>query len=191
MFDSKLAAILEHCREEEYKEKQMLGHFSTVLQPQSAASTHLKTVKGYSGNANPRHAEPQETPSSHDPLSTSQSDLPRVSNVKNNESELSATYMENRRSGAAVVTTGGGRDWDRRVAPVSTYLHRRRSSSLSCVSLVEHDGLWILVHHLSHVSQNVLLGDDAQETPGEVKFKHFQGTSSHHIYAVTINETET
>lgn len=30
---------------------------------------------------------------------------------------------------------------------------------------VEHDGLRILVHHLGHVSQNVLLGDDAQETP--------------------------
>lgn len=39
-------------------------------------------LKGYNGNANPRHAEPQETPSSHDPLSTSQSDLLRVSNVK-------------------------------------------------------------------------------------------------------------
>ena len=33
-------------------------------------------------------------------------------------------------------------------------------------TLVEHDGLWILVHHLSHVPQHVLLGDDAQETSG-------------------------
>lgn len=35
------------------------------------------------------------------------------------------------------------------------------------LTLVEHDGLWILVHHLGHVTQNVLLGDDAQETPAE------------------------
>lgn len=39
------------------------------------------------------------------------------------------------------------------------------SVELFALLLVEHDGLWILVHHLSHVSQNVLLGDDAQETP--------------------------
>jgi len=31
--------------------------------------------------------------------------------------------------------------------------------------LIEHDGLWVLVHHLGHVAQDVLLGDDAQETP--------------------------
>lgn len=30
---------------------------------------------------------------------------------------------------------------------------------------VEHDGLWILVHHLGHVTQDVFLGNDAQETP--------------------------
>lgn len=46
------------------------------------------------------------------------------------------------------------------VAPVFT--HR-------LVRLVEHDGLRVLVHHLSHVSQDVLLGDDAQETPEEKK----------------------
>lgn len=39
----------------------------------------------------------------------------------------------------------------------------------SLFRLVEHDGLWVLVHHLSHVSQDVLLGDDAQETPGQTK----------------------
>lgn len=33
--------------------------------------------------------------------------------------------------------------------------------------LVEHDGLRVLVHHLGHVSQDVLLGDDAQQTPGQ------------------------
>lgn len=45
---------------------------------------------------------------------------------------------------------------------VGTYLHRLE---VKLFSLIEHDGLWILVHHLSHVTQDVLLGDDAQETP--------------------------
>lgn len=65
-------------------------------------------------------------------------------------------------SWAAAVTTGW--DWPvRRVEDsVGTYLHRLE---VKLFSLIEHDGLWILVHHLSHVTQDVLLGDDAQETP--------------------------
>lgn len=35
----------------------------------------------------------------------------------------------------------------------------------TCLVLVEHDGLWVLVHHLRHVSEHVLLRDDAQEPP--------------------------
>ena len=35
--------------------------------------------------------------------------------------------------------------------------------------LVEHDGLWVLVHHLGHVSEDVLLGDDPQETSEETQ----------------------
>lgn len=63
------------------------------------------------------------------------------------------------------------------------------SVELFALLLVEHDGLWILVHHLSHVSQNVLLGDDAQETPehtgreinmcdGQFNIYQFQGSKS-------------
>jgi len=37
--------------------------------------------------------------------------------------------------------------------------------------LVEHDGLRVLVHHLSHVPQDVLLGDDAQEAPEQRRSK--------------------
>lgn len=48
------------------------------------------------------------------------------------------------------------------VAPVSP-IYTVAAEKL--VLLVEHDGLWILVHHLSHVPQNVLLGYDAQQTP--------------------------
>lgn len=56
-------------------------------------------------------------------------------------------------------------DWVREV---------RRVSSVALVSrslfrLVEHDGLGVLVHHLSHVSQDVLLGDDAQEAPEQTR----------------------
>lgn len=71
----------------------------------------------------------------------------------------SATYNENVEKGC-LVELGGVRRVSS-VAPVSHFLHRRRP--LFC--LVEHDGLWVLVHHLSHVSQDVLLGDDTQETP--------------------------
>lgn len=42
-------------------------------------------------------------------------------------------------------------------------------TAAGCSSLVEHDGLWVLVHHLGHVSQDVLLGDDAQETPEDTR----------------------
>lgn len=51
------------------------------------------------------------------------------------------------------------------MAPVSPIYTKWAGLSVTA-RLVEHDGLWILVHHLSHVAQHVLLGDDAQETPG-------------------------
>lgn len=73
-----------------------------------------------------------------------------------------------------MVTTGLGLACQE----VGGAFHRLQYSSVAPVSpiytvgggkLIEHDGLWILVHHLSHVSQNVLLGDDAQEAPEQTR----------------------
>lgn len=47
------------------------------------------------------------------------------------------------------------------VAPVSHIYTVRGVKPDPPPLLIEHDGLWILVHHLGHVSQDVLLGDDS------------------------------
>ncbi len=77
-----------------------------------------------------------------------------------------SVYTENMWSGAVVTSTWLGLACQEVEGLYTgfTYLHRRWSEARS---LIEHDGLWILVHHLRHVSQNILLGDDAQETPGQ------------------------
>lgn len=67
--------------------------------------------------------------------------------------------------GIGACLSGGGRGSDGGVAPASPIYTKWAGLSVAA-RLVEHDGLWILVHHLSHVAQHVLLGDDAQETPG-------------------------
>lgn len=43
--------------------------------------------------------------------------------------------------------------------------------------LVKHDGFWVLVHHLGHVTEDILLSDDAQQTPRE---KGTEQKSFHH-----------
>lgn len=58
--------------------------------------------------------------------------------------------------GGAFSQVGGQRG----AAPASP-IYTSRNPPLT---LVEHDGLWILVHHLRHVTQDVLLGDDPEET---------------------------
>lgn len=73
--------------------------------------------------------------------------------------------MERGRGGHCRVRTGAGGRWGwGTVASHQSDLFTPTPELFPRV-LVEHNGLRVLVHHLSHVSQDVLLGDDAQETP--------------------------
>ena len=86
--------------------------------------------------------------------------------------------IENTRSSAAAVLTTG---WGLTCQEVGGTFHRLHYSTVAPLSPIytvavklarlAHWTWWILVHHLSHVTQNILLGADAQETPGQTQGK--------------------